>query len=198
MHGAMMDCFDADRMRGIPKHGYAFLNRLQFTSPEQIRSVNFFALHPKIVGWENAETIKAWDEKDQGKAVEKQYLHMVREMLREGMTERQALESLDDNGVFRQMAMDGRTSFFITLGDILRKPIQESKEGRILKAWIPLNLGACKPDGIEAHDLFEDYNRALKRRPLDYKQFKPAWNNVRNKHLAQLCGFIRKAGTEGS
>jgi hypothetical protein len=194
MYEAMLDCFEADKRRGLSKHRYHFLNRLEFTSPAQLSSVAHFSLRPELLNWENAETREAWESENLEAATVKHWLHIFRRNIRHQMSPRDALTSFSDYGVMRHMAEHGYESFFIGLGDILRKPCgQEGLHSRIINAWVPLNLGDCGPDGVEAHRRFEEYSRALGRNSEDYIQFKRGWNNVRNRALRQLVVAIRMA-----
>lgn len=193
MHAAALDCFDADRMSATTGNGYSFLQHLTLRSHGQMRSVDFFALRPDLMGWENKDTTEAWNAGDEGKAREKHWLHVVRGMLKSSMSAQQVVRSLEEHGVLREMGSSGWASFFVTLGDTLRDSPVESCTQRILKAWIPLNFAACPPDGRQAHDLFELYSKALKQPAVDYVMFKTGWNNVRNKHLAQLRVWLKKS-----
>ena len=120
-------------------------------------------------------------------------LERMREDLRDGRSAEYTLGVHSDS--ILSMAENGKSGFFEELGDTLRKhrrePFTRNLSEWIVRAWLPLCLWECEPDGFDAHERFCSAAELLE---LDFArkdnarflvQFVDAWRNVRSKKLNQ-------------
>ena len=125
-------------------------------------------------------------------AEEKWLLEQIREMIRDGLNEKEALEICANH--IKEVASRGGSKFFEDLGDFLRrhrlKPIDRNWVAWIIRNGLPLCLWECGADGKEAFERMKDaaYLRNVEFAGADenyffLKRFLPAWRNVRNKKL---------------
>ena len=128
---------------------------------------------------------------DPGKFEGKFTMERFREALRDGRSVEQVLASFSAS--LSSLAEQEQARFFEELGDLLRKhrrtPLQRSLTGWIVRAWLPLCLWECAPDGDEA---FQRFRHAVDLMQLPllgadpdkvYHQFVEAWRNTRSKKM---------------
>jgi hypothetical protein len=128
---------------------------------------------------------------DSDGAQRKTILEVIREKIRDGWDVGFVLKVNAD--AIQGMVDAGDAKFFEELGEVLRghrrKPLQRGLTEWIVRAWLPLCLWECEPDGREAHWRFSE---AAKLIGLDfegadpavfYLEFMTAWKNVRSKAM---------------
>jgi hypothetical protein len=116
-------------------------------------------------------------------------LHRVRERLRDGWNLDQTIQLESDQ--ITKMAREGNSAFFANLGEIMKDRVRKPKSfertttGWILRAWLPLCLWECAPDGSEAYGRCMDAADLIGIPMPPEIQFITAWRNVRNRVIKQ-------------
>lgn len=193
MHQAVMDCRELDKLRA--GHGLPPLFVDAFTEYDHADALAGIHCRAYTELRELAKGKKPFHssngKEDPGKFEWKFTLERFRESLRDGRSVEQVLERFSDR--ISSLAGQGQAGFFEDLGDLLRKhrrtPFQRSLTGWIVRAWLPLCLWECAPDGQEAFQRFR-HAVELMQSPLMgadpdkfYHQFVEAWRNTRSKKM---------------
>jgi len=192
MNQAVMDCRELDSLReerGLPQlfmDAFAVFNNSDALAGINCRS---YAEYVAVSGRKTPSSKALGLGKNE--VVRKLILERFRETLRDGRTIEYALALHE--GSIQKMAEKGLGTFFEDLGHTLRKhrrtPFKRSLTDWIIRAWLPLCLWECDPNGHEAHERFCHATDLLGLNFPDVhngkflSQFITAWRNVRSKKM---------------
>lgn len=185
MTQALRDCemLDAHRVRqGL--HPIYLAKADQFDSPGALESL-YWRAWKEVCG--HARGAKpfgaAMQREDEETGRDKWLLERLRETIRDGWTVGEAFEALREECARRIHA--GRIDFAIALGKLLdeahRRPQKYTRSTTdwVERAWFPLRLWECGPDGEEAWARLKAAMTLLPIIEIPFHQFHTAWRNLR-------------------
>lgn len=194
MYQALADCRQLDLYREQRGMERFFVEACTvFNTKEALAGMHCRALNElKSLHGGKTAAFRAMKTGDFHLAREKRLLEAIRESIRDGWSEGNALTFHAES--IQKMALEGRSGFFEGLGELLRahrrEPFRRDLMGWIIRGWLPLCLWECESDGQEA---FRCMAHAAELMGMSFygadpnefflKHFLPAWRNVRNKRL---------------
>lgn len=194
LHQALADCRQLDLCLKQKEMDPVYVeNFTVFTTKEALAGIHCL-LRNQYEAFRQGKTptfqamLKGNFEQAKGKRV----LERITESFRDGFDESVALQLHAES--IGEMASRGNAKFFMDLRELLRanreNPYRRGLMDWIIRAWLPLCLWECEPDGNEAYRRMNDAADLLSM-PFSgndphmffLKSFLPAWRNVRSKRL---------------